>query len=231
MNKILAAFAAVLLLATQTFAGTIKEDIINPVVKIDEQCSASFIEVKKELFLLTAAHCTTSGGEGFVVTEVRSNDDDKMISYKKVFYDTVRFDKTIDLALLKVRDPDYLAPTVIVADKLLVDEGDAVWTVGYPLGFTRTITVGMFNGKQTAKFLGGNEELTLYRASSNLDGGNSGGMLAQYNKETDTYELIGVTSMKFNKNEFMGLYVTLKNIRKFLRLDLDKSSSTLIDLR
>ena len=99
-----------------------------------------------------------------------------------------------------------------------------MWVIGYPLAVTRTITSGLFNGYQTDKFDGSSE-------TTNMTNGNSGGMLAQFNDVTGNYELIGVSSMKYNRSEFMGLFVTLDDVREFLRLDVGQSKSTKIDER
>jgi S1-C subfamily serine protease len=225
------AFLALLALPAYAKPTQIKEQMVDPVVKIDEDCSGTNVKLKDGKFILTAAHCTTDRGEGFVVAEIRTTDKDhKLLSYKKIFYDTVRFDSDKDLALLKVRDPEYDPPAATIAEKLLVDEGSNIWVIGYPLAVTRTITVGLFNGYQSDKFHGP-KETTKYRASANMTNGNSGGMLAQHNDASGNYELIGVTSMKYNANEFMGLFVTLDDIRDFLRLDVGKTATYSIDQR
>lgn len=230
---IIAAFTILVTSSIPAMSGEniIKTQLIDGVVKIDEDCSATNIELNKEIFQLTAAHCTKDRGEGFIVVEIRNTKDHQILSYKKLFYDTVRWDEKKDLALLKVRDPDYKPSTVKVADKLLVDEGSPVWVVGYPLALTRTTTIGLFNGYQTGPFHS-EKETTKFRASPNVDGGNSGGVLAQFNEASQKFELIGVTSMKYRSNEFMNLFVTLDDIREFLRINNQvPTNSNAIDLK
>ena len=226
----LVAFAALIALPAYAAPAKIKTQMVDPVVKIDEDCSATNIKLQDGYYLLTAAHC--SRGEGFVVVDIRMTDKPrKLLSYKQLFYDTVRTDTQKDLALLKVRDPAYKPGAVAdIAGQLLVDEGSTVWVIGYPLAVTRTITSGLFNGYQTDKF-DGSSETTKFRASANMTNGNSGGMLAQFNDITGNYELIGVSSMKYNRSEFMGLFVTLDDVREFLRLDVESVKSNKIDER
>ena len=194
-------------------AGTLKVDAILPVYKIDQGCSAVAIKINKDVRLLTAAHCTKGNTEGYLDIETR-DEDFKMISIDRRFYEVLKSDVAVDLALLKIRDPLFVPVTASIAEKVLVDEGDDVWTVGYPLGATRTVTKGLFNGFQIDQFRS-TSFIDMFRASPNIDGGNSGGGLFQKNE--DKYELIGITSMKYNANNHMGLYVTLDDIHKFVR--------------
>lgn len=227
------AFAALIALPAFAAPAKLKEQMVDPVYKISNGnglCSASAIKLGKEDFLLTAAHCVDSSSYQYIVAEVRDDTPDhKLITASQIFYDVIRSDTKKDLALVKVRDPFFKPLTAVIADKLLVDEGSDIWVVGYPLGATRTITKGMFNEKETQDF--GNGMQTKYRASANMTNGNSGGMLAQFNDITGNYELIGVSSMKYNHSEFMGLFVTLDDIREFLRLDVGKTVTYSIDQR
>lgn len=208
-------------------AGSVKTDMLDPVVKINDNCSAEGVNTPEGKRLLTAAHCATNK-EGTFFQETR-NDEGKVI--KRTFYtfDVIRTDTMKDLGLLKVRDESYEIKTVNLAEKILVEEGDDVWTVGYPLAFTRVITEGLYNQPLIVDVNNDQKEDLRLRASPGLDGGNSGGVLFQ--KNGDKYEQIGVTSMKFRDNDFMGIYIPLKDIREFLRMDVGKSTSHLIDQR
>lgn len=224
------AFAAMISLATFTTvqAGSIKTDMLDPVVKINENCSAEGVSIPEGKRLLTAAHCVHANKEGTFQIILR-DDENKYLKITHVFFDVVRTDTEKDLALLKVRDETQDFSTVEIAEKLVAEEGDQVWTVGYPLAFNRVITEGLFNEPLILDFTGNGKEVTRLRASPGIDGGNSGGALFQRNG--NDYELIGVTSMKMRSNDFMGIYIPLKDIREFLRLDVKKAASPQIDLQ
>lgn len=224
----IAAFAFAASAVFANAASQIKTEIIDPVVKINENCSASWVKLAAGYRLLTANHCVSGDREGFVVDEIRNTKDHKLLSYRQLMFDVERTDGKSDLALLKVRDETYVpAATVTIAEKLFLEEGDDVFIVGYPHAMTRTVTKGLFNGFQTIDDM----NRTFYRSSANATGGNSGGAVAQFNPETFKYEQIGVTDMKYNDNEFMTLITTLEDIRSFLRLDLEKPKSMKIDER
>lgn len=227
MIKKLLLATALMLAPFSVFAGSVKTDMLDPVVKINDNCSAEGVNTPEGKRLLTAAHCATNN-EGTFFQETR-NDEGKVI--KRTFYtfDVVRTDTMKDLGLLKVRDESYEIKTVNLAEKILVEEGGEVWTVGYPLAFTRVITEGLYNQPLIVDVNNDKKEDLRLRASPGLDGGNSGGVLFQ--KNGDKYEQIGVTSMKFRDNDFMGIYIPLKDIREFLRLDVGKVTSYQIDQR
>lgn len=222
---------AVMMASSPVLASNLNDQAISPVVRINENCSAVVIDLPNQTNarLLTAKHCVEGKKEGFLDQEVF--DGKKLVKSTKYYFEVDRTGLgTVDLALLTVRDSGFKSPTAHIADKLTLEEGDTVWTVGYPLGFTRTITQGLYNGVQVlGEELTRGEAILVTRASSNIDGGNSGGGLFQKNGEN--FELIGTTSMKFNANEFMGMYVTLNDIREFLYLNTKPSNFTKIDDR
>lgn len=211
-------------------AGSVKTDMLDPVVKINNNCSAESVKIPEGKRLLTAAHCVDGKSVGTYFVESRNNKNE-VTSITHFYFDVVRVDKEKDLALLKVRDDleVNIMPVANVAEKTVAQEGDQVWTVGYPLAFNRVITEGLFNQPLTAAFTPSGKEQIRYRASPGIDGGNSGGALFQ--KNGDKYEIIGITSMKFRSNSFMGIYVPLSDIREFLRLDIGKANTLQIDQR
>lgn len=202
-----------MLLPTFGVASTLKQTAIETVVKINNNCSAVAINHNGKLKLLTANHCAK--GVGVINFETR-NEKREIVSIVESFYTVEKTVVENDLSLLVPRDQTLKISTAIVAEDLLVDEGDQVWTVGYPMNFSRVVTTGLFNQELTAKFINGVEK-TRFRASPDIEGGNSGGGMFQYNPKTDKYELIGITSMKMRINNHMGIYTSLSDIRDFLR--------------
>lgn len=216
------------LLAYAVNAGNLKDQAIDTVYKINENCSAVSVDLQKEgNFLLTAKHCVKEKKEG-VINQI-TFDGVKKVKETSVYFEVDRTSVDRDLALLKVRDPEFKPKKAKVAEELLVNEGDDVWTVGYPNAWTRAITEGLYNEPQilTPSDIGGTETIKFTRASPGITGGNSGGGLFQKNK--DNYELIGTTSMVAGNANHIGLYVTLEDIRKFLSFSTVKNSASSID--
>lgn len=222
MKKLMTTLAALTMLAAPALAGQIKTEIVEPVVKINDNCSAVHVDIPQPGdFYLTAKHCVVGDDQGFFSVERR--DGTKMLETKKVFFDVERTSGARDLALLKMREPTDI-PKVQIAEEILVDEGDQVWAVGYPLGWTRTITEGLYNGTQVldAKMMGWKEDIEFIRSSPPIAGGNSGGGLFQKNEETGKFEYIGTTSMGVQAFPHISLWVPLKDVREFLNLKVDK---------
>lgn len=217
MKKLLMAAMAALI-AVPAMASQIKTEIIEPVVKINDNCSAVHIELPRPGdFFLTAKHCVNGDKEGYFSVERR--DGVKLIETKNAYFEVVQTSGPRDLALLKMRE-DTKLPKASIAEEILVDEGDQVWAVGYPLAWTRTITEGLYNGTQVlpGKMMRTSEDIEYIRSSPPIAGGNSGGGLFQKNTETNKFELIGVTSMGVQAYPHISLWVPLKDVREFLAL-------------
>lgn len=218
-----------MLLASPSIAADMKTEMLEPTVKINENCSATMVDLGREGdFLLTARHCVRGEKEGF--TSFVKYDGAKMISESRVYFDVLQESSKRDLALLKLRE-DLDIPAVKVAEELKVEEGEDVWVVGYPLAMTRTVTKGLYNGEQVIlKSQASLEEDTVfYRSSPAVTGGNSGG--GMYQLVDGKYELVGVTSMGIRSVEHMSMFVPVEDIRSFLNLDVVKPDSMEIDNR
>jgi S1-C subfamily serine protease len=214
-----------LLLPTTAFSqSVVKREMLDPVIKIDEQCSAVGIMHNKEFKYLTAAHCV-AGGDGYIVDEgtvlKRGDNIFKKTRYTSWYYEVEKVDTMRDLALFKVVDPSYKGAAAKVADKLQVEEGDNVWAVGFPMAKTKNISQGLFNGLEYEDW-GNGTYRPKYRATAEIFGGNSGGALFQQTKEG--FELVGITSMAYKANTFMNLFVTLDDIQYFLKAPVVKPS-------
>lgn len=200
-------------LAMSSVQAATRSEAVNAVFRINGTCSATAIDIEPDkTMLLTALHCI-HGKLGVVEYEYRVNGE--LITYTQFVYKVVREGIGVDLALVELKANVLDIKPVKIADELRVGEGDEVWAIGYPLGATRTITRGTFNGLQNL-----NEEnpAVYYRASAAVAPGSSGGALFQ-EAEGGGLELIGVTSRGYLGFEFMNLFVTLDQIRVFLRLE------------
>jgi len=200
----------------------LKTQAIAPVVKINQSCSGTIIsseadkDGKVKTQILTAKHCI-KGKYGQL--NIETTERGKPIKDVNVWYDNDREDYKTDLAVITLRDTETVYPVATIAGAEMVELGDEVVVVGYPRALIKTVTRGLFSGYQVI------DDATLYRATAAMTYGNSGGALFQKNGET--YELIGVTSMKYRDSEFMNLFVPLKEIQEFLRLKPTKVTVTL----
>lgn len=219
-----------MLLASPAMASDMKVQMLEPTVKINDNCSATLIELPRGNgdFLLTAKHCVKGQKEGYA--SFVKYDGAKTVSENKVYFDVIQESAKRDLALLSLRE-NLEVPRAKIAETLAVEEGSDVWVVGYPLAWTRAITKGLYNGEQVIpKSLASIEEDTVFtRSSPAVAGGNSGGGL--YQMDDGEYKLIGVTSMGVRGIEHVSLFVPLEDIRKFLNLDMVKPDNLGIDNR
>ncbi len=134
--------------------------------------------------------------------------------------DIVAYDKSRDLALLRVKDTERQMPYVATLYSEGLDEGpwifQTVYAVGAGLGKPPFPTMGLLAGY--GRDQDGNE---LYLSSSPIIFGNSGGSLYVYSPRR-TYELIGVPSMVSaygwgNVVTHMAWSRPIAEIRDFLR--------------
>ena len=134
--------------------------------------------------------------------------------------DIMAYDKSRDLALLRVKDRERQMPYVATLYPEGLDEGpwifQTVYAVGAGLGKPPFPTMGLLAGY--GRDQDGNE---LYLSSSPIIFGNSGGSLYVFSPRR-TYELIGVPSMVSaygwgNVITHMALSRPISEIRIFLR--------------
>lgn len=119
----------------------------------------------------------------------------------------VALNKFVDLALLKIEDPDapkFKTLSLGRSDALAV--GQHVFAIGSPLGLERTVTEGILSTK-TRQLAGG-----LYlQTTTQINPGNSGGPLFNLGGE-----VIGVTNMKITFGEGIGFAIPVETVRYFL---------------
>lgn len=203
------------------------EQMINTSFQINANCSATVIKSEKdeetnkvETQLLTASHCVSKSRPGGMNISV-FDEDYNMIEQRIAVYDVDKAGNFggVDLALITLRDTTNLYPVAPIAENILVEMGDRVWAVGFPLGAAKTVTEGLFGGYQPLPLHAVDPKQVYLRSTPPLAPGNSGGALFQLNTSTLNYEIIGVTSAGVPGIDHVGLYVKLEDIRNFLRLD------------
>lgn len=198
----------------------LRTQAVNPVYKIitgGSVCSATAIKIKgvpeSVNSFLTAKHCINlEHPVGKLVVETITDDSESVKYYD---YRVVSVSKSSDLAGIIVDSTVLLPHTekAVIADTQNAIEADEVFSVGYPLGGSRTVTVGLLGQKERNLQPSGDIKV-MQRASTLLDKGMSGGPL--YQKTEKGYEIIGVASTKVGSNDFMNSFVTLSDIKNFM---------------
>ena len=136
----------------------------------------SGVIVSPEGYTITNAHViTTDPRTGDVVEEVTVLLSDKREYQAKI----IGFDRSTDVAVLKIESPDPL-PHVSIANSDLLEVGDVVFAAGNPLGIGMTVTMGIISATQRSE-LGVLEQDGSYenfiQTDAAINRGNSGGAL------------------------------------------------------
>ena len=116
-----------------------------------------------------------------------------------------------DLALLKVEDGGKF-PFVDIADSTVLKQGDAVFTIGSPLGLTRSISEGVVAQPQRYVEQGNNIYGFYIQMTAAISPGNSGGPL--FNMKG---QILGMNSMGASQGQNIGLAIPSDWIKTFLR--------------
>jgi S1-C subfamily serine protease len=200
---------------------TFQKQAVDTVLQLNRNCSGTVVDigVPSSTYILTANHCTTEEAANDAQRGMVSVDEKvhgKLISTELLPYDVVVRDTAKDLAIVKVRKEGLFLPTAKIA-KEDPREGEQVWTIGYPLGLTRTVTEGRMgdyeaiNKDMTADNFGDAPDgRVMYRATPALYGGNSGGGF--FIKRNDDYLLVGVSDAGFRQFFVAGYYVTQSDV-------------------
>lgn len=219
MNTFLAtiAFTTALLFPTELYSKykpeqrIIHQEVLDPVVKINNNCSAVSIGNSK---LLTAEHCIEGTVDGSFNIDVYQGG--VLSNQYSIYYKVIKSDAELDIALLEINDKTLELPSVVIAETLPV-EADEIWAVGYPGGMSRTITTGLYNGEEYGNF-GGVTQKSRLRSSAPIYSGNSGGGL--FKKNGEHFELVGIVVAAFDEGKgmipHMNISVHLDDIKLFL---------------
>jgi len=124
-------------------------------------------------------------------------------------YDKVRIialNPYVDLALLKIEDPNREFPHVFLGDMGRVSVGETVFAIGNPLGLTRTVSQGIVSTTNR------DFEGRLYiQTTADINPGNSGGPLFNL-----AGEVIGVTSMGYLYYGGLNFAIPVDVVRGFI---------------
>lgn len=211
-----------------------QNEAIDPVVQLNRNCSAVVLDLSnkeykvdpKVTYLATADHCVEKQ-ESTTIT-IDTKDRAKLIGTQEIVADVIQHSSEKDLAVLKVRRENVGLKGAIIAETEPT-EGERVYTIGYPLGLTRTVTEGFFGGfmsfdkKMDFDSYGNGRE--VYRATPAIYGGNSGGGL--FWKQGERWKLLGISDAGFPAFFVAGFYNTQKDLNKLVDMavksDIDRS--------
>lgn len=216
--------------ASPLFAGEaealkMQTQMLGVTAQLNGNCSATLIWSHRdektgevENVLLTAAHCVT-GNKSDMDVDFPVYQANRIVK-KDHYIARVRGEWYAgDLALVDLRDKQTFFANVakIAPEKPPLFMGQDVWTVGYPLGMSLTITRGMFGAFETNDFDKPGTE--YFRATPDIAGGNSGGAMYLMNAAGD-YQLVGVTAARARNDSFIGLYTPVGSIYSYLKVAL-----------
>jgi S1-C subfamily serine protease len=174
-------------------------------------------KTNNNMYIITCAHVVAEikklNEQGFQMgaTVGYYKNDDKYSITGIIAYgaEIIKYDEDMDLALLKTSavDDDLLVAKLA---KVEPEKGDIVYSIGTPLGFSRTISKGILSNKVDG----------LYISDGTITFGNSGGGL--YNERG---ELIGVPQQVFGyevpgggvPESGLGFSIPLSDIKEFLK--------------
>ena len=221
-------FAAGTVFAAPAGVDKLQKQVLVHTAQLNNNCSASLVYSGRDqvtglvkTILLTAKHCV-AGQKSDMKVEFQVYQNNRIVKRDQYIARVAGEWYKGDLALLELRDKQtYFANVAKIApDKTELFMAEDVWTVGYPLAMSLTITRGLFGGLETQDFNGPGME--YYRATPDIAGGNSGGALYHQNAAGD-YEIIGVTTAGVRGNPFVGLYTTVIDIREYLKIALPEA--------
>jgi len=193
-----------------------------------------FFTLPPEMFGPREAHSLGSGfvihKSGYIVTnyhvvqrasEITVSFADKTTAKVESLY----FDATHDLAVLKIKPPEQLHVLPLGrGDDLMI--GETVIAIGNPLGYQHTVTVGVVSAVgRELRFRGGVVYRNLIQTDASINPGNSGGPLLDINGE-----LIGINTAIRGDAQNIGFAINVKSLRKVLPNLLDAERIRRINL-
>lgn len=206
----------------------LQKQAIGFTAQLDGGCSATLIHSKRDsatgnvsTIFLTAKHCV-DGRKSDLKIDLPVYHKNRLVKRDSYIARVRGMWHGGDLALVQLTDKQTWFPAVakIGPAEPDVSIGDPVWTVGYPLGWSLTISKGLFGVIETQDFASPGTE--YYRATPDIAGGNSGGGFWHLNKDGN-YELIGVTTARARSDSFIGLYTRAEDIHAYLKVALPEA--------
>lgn len=233
----LAAFGLLFLAVAETRAAPIKdlpkmqEQMFEPSVQLGKFCSGTLIYSDRDdetgkvnTIVLTAKHCVEKVDERLQIMFQNYNKSNRQVSETGYDAKVIGISYKSDLALIKLNDQDKLFTVAKVAPKETGESllfGQDVYSVSYPMGGSKTFTVGSLGRVEVIPpFETISNTAEYYRATPDIFAGSSGS--AMFQNTTGDYELIGVLTGGYGRVTFMNLYTPIEEIHDYL--DVAKKS-------
>ena len=152
--------------------------------------------ITQEGLIITNAHLFTQKDSSKLLTNIsvflkpdRVTGDHKADLAKGYRGEILAYDLPLDLALVKIVNPDRKFETVPLADSEIIDIGEQVYAIGHPeQGGLWSLTTGVISARW--KNYGGVQGKNLFQTDASINRGNSGGPLLD-----DQAAMIGINSM------------------------------------
>jgi len=182
------------------------EAVSEAVVKVSSPAGAgSGFFINEEGYLITNYHVIERETRIEVTLFAKAKNGFEKRRFKKVKIEAIN--PFVDLALLKVEDPDMgESKFVCLGDLDRIKVGEEVFAVGNPLGLERTVTNGVISTKARAF-----EGLVYIQTNTDINPGNSGGPLFNL-----AGEVIGVTNMGYVFYGGLGFAIPVNYVRHFI---------------
>lgn len=203
--------------------GKMREQMLAMTAQLNENCSATLIWSDRddksgevETLFLTAKHCV-KGSKKDMTIDIPVYQDNRIVKKERYIARVKGEYYKGDLALVELKDKQTFFDAVarIAPEGSPLVMGEEVWTAGYPLGFSLTITKGIFGSYETHDFP--KDGIEYIRVTADATFGNSGGAMFHRNAAGD-FELLGVTTARMRDNTFMGLYTPIDTIHDYLKV-------------
>ena len=152
--------------------------------------------ITPEGLIITNAHLFTQKESSKLLSNIsvflkpdRVTGDHKTDLAKGYRGEILAYDLPLDLALLKIVNPDKIFETVPLANSEVIDIGEQVYAIGHPeQGGLWSLTTGVISARW--KNYGGVQGKNLFQTDASINRGNSGGPLLD-----DQAAMIGINSM------------------------------------
>ena len=152
--------------------------------------------ITPEGLIITNAHLFTQKESSKLLSNIsvflkpdRVTGDHKTDLAKGYRGEILAYDLPLDLALLKIVNPDKIFETVPLANSEIIDIGEQVYAIGHPeQGGLWSLTTGVISARW--KNYGGVQGKNLFQTDASINRGNSGGPLLD-----DQAAMIGINSM------------------------------------
>lgn len=205
-----------------------QQQMFSPTVQLNGNCSGTVVWSKRDeksgevaTYILTAKHCVSNQNED-QFADVPVYHDNLLVKKERYIARVHGLFFNADIGLFRLKDKQTLFERVakLAPAKPALKMGEDVWTVGYPLGWSLTVTEGLFGVIEVSDFDKPGQE--YYRATPDITGGNSGGGLYRKNGAGD-YELIGITTAGARGLPFIALYTPIGKVHEYLKVALPEA--------